>query len=127
MQDLEGKTVVVTGSAAGMGRGFAECFGREGMNVVMADVEEKALRKAAAEVEAVGATIALFEGDDEILRYTDHDEPLLGGSAALVALAGGMFLHQELWVDDVEVAAGGYKLAVPTESTTWSNLKAIYR
>ena len=30
MRDLEGKTAVVTGSASGMGRAFAECFGRRG-------------------------------------------------------------------------------------------------
>jgi NAD(P)-dependent dehydrogenase (short-subunit alcohol dehydrogenase family) len=57
MRDLEGKTAVITGSTSGMGLAFAECFGREGMNVVMADIEEKALRVAAAKVEAVGATV----------------------------------------------------------------------
>ena len=57
MRELEGKTAVITGSASGMGRAFAECFGREGMNVVMADVEEKALRVAASEIEASGASV----------------------------------------------------------------------
>ena len=42
MRDFEGKTAVITGSASGMGLAFAECMGREGMNIVMADIEEKA-------------------------------------------------------------------------------------
>ncbi len=57
MRDLEGKTAVITGSASGMGLAFAECFGREGMNVVMADIEEKALRAAAAQVESLGGNV----------------------------------------------------------------------
>lgn len=57
MRDLEGKTAVVTGSASGMGLAFAECLGREGMNVVMADIEEEALRIAAARTEALGADV----------------------------------------------------------------------
>jgi NAD(P)-dependent dehydrogenase (short-subunit alcohol dehydrogenase family) len=57
MQDFEGRTAVITGSASGMGLAFAEGFGRLGMNVVMADIEEAALKTAAARVEALGATV----------------------------------------------------------------------
>ena len=63
MQNLEGKTAVITGSASGMGCAFAECFAREGMNVVMADIEEGALRVAAARVEALGATVLPIKTD----------------------------------------------------------------
>lgn len=63
MQDLEGKTAVITGSASGMGLAFAECFARVGMNIVMADIEEKALRVAAARVEALGVTVLPIKTD----------------------------------------------------------------
>jgi NAD(P)-dependent dehydrogenase (short-subunit alcohol dehydrogenase family) len=43
-----GRVAVVTGAASGIGLGLAERFAAEGMNVVMADVEEAALAKAAA-------------------------------------------------------------------------------
>jgi NAD(P)-dependent dehydrogenase (short-subunit alcohol dehydrogenase family) len=43
MRDLKGKVAVVTGAASGIGRAMAERFGREGMKIVLADVEEKAL------------------------------------------------------------------------------------
>ncbi|MEM7413751.1 MAG: SDR family NAD(P)-dependent oxidoreductase [Myxococcota bacterium] len=57
MREFEGRTAVITGSASGMGLAFAACFAREGMNVVMADIEEEALKAAAAQVESVGASV----------------------------------------------------------------------
>jgi NAD(P)-dependent dehydrogenase (short-subunit alcohol dehydrogenase family) len=43
VQTFEGRVAVVTGAASGMGRAFAERFAREGMKVVLADVEEAPL------------------------------------------------------------------------------------
>jgi NAD(P)-dependent dehydrogenase (short-subunit alcohol dehydrogenase family) len=42
-----GRVAVVTGAASGIGQGLFERFAAEGMHVVMADVEEPALSKAA--------------------------------------------------------------------------------
>ncbi|HJO23368.1 MAG: SDR family NAD(P)-dependent oxidoreductase [Myxococcota bacterium] len=72
MRDLEGKTAVVTGSASGMGFAFAECFGREGMNVVMCDIEEKALRAAAAQLESAGASVLPVIADVSDEASMDH-------------------------------------------------------
>ena len=52
-----GRVAVVTGAASGIGLGLCERFAAEGMRVVMADVEEPALAKAAAELAAAGASI----------------------------------------------------------------------
>jgi len=46
MRDLKGKVAVVTGAASGIGRAMAERFAREGMKIVLADVEEKPLAAA---------------------------------------------------------------------------------
>ena len=43
MKNFTGKVAVVTGAASGIGRALAERCAREGMKVVLADVEEKAL------------------------------------------------------------------------------------
>ena len=55
MENLTGKTAVVTGAGSGMGRAFAERFARAGMNVVLADVEEPKLDEAVAAITATGA------------------------------------------------------------------------
>jgi NAD(P)-dependent dehydrogenase (short-subunit alcohol dehydrogenase family) len=57
MKDFTGKVAVVTGGASGIGRGLAERFGAEGMKVVLADVEEGALRQAEAEFREKGVDV----------------------------------------------------------------------
>jgi NAD(P)-dependent dehydrogenase (short-subunit alcohol dehydrogenase family) len=54
MREFRGKTAVVTGAASGIGRGLAERFARAGMRVVLADVEEAALKRAVGELEQGG-------------------------------------------------------------------------
>jgi NAD(P)-dependent dehydrogenase (short-subunit alcohol dehydrogenase family) len=55
MDSLRGKTAVITGAGSGMGRAFADRFASAGMNVVLADVEEPALRAAELGIRATGA------------------------------------------------------------------------
>ena len=57
MKDFKDKVAVVTGGASGIGRALAERFGAEGMKVVLADVEEQALRQAEAELCEKGVDI----------------------------------------------------------------------
>ena len=46
MRELRGKVAVVTGGASGIGYALAERFCREGMSVVVADIESTALDDA---------------------------------------------------------------------------------
>ena len=55
MKDFRDRVAVVTGAANGIGRGIAERCLREGMKVVLADVEEEALKKAEGELKATGS------------------------------------------------------------------------
>jgi len=50
MRDLAGRVAVVTGAASGIGRSLARRFAAEGMSVVLADVERRALDQAANEI-----------------------------------------------------------------------------
>ena len=52
-----GRVAVVTGAASGIGLGLAGRFAAEGRHVVMADVEEPALSKAAADLRERGASV----------------------------------------------------------------------
>jgi NAD(P)-dependent dehydrogenase (short-subunit alcohol dehydrogenase family) len=54
VREFTGRTAVVTGAAAGIGRALAERCAAEGMNVVLADVEGDALREATKAVEEQG-------------------------------------------------------------------------
>lgn len=57
MRKFKGKVAVITGAASGIGRSLAECCAQEGMKVVLADVEKRALAKTAAEMQAAGADV----------------------------------------------------------------------
>jgi NAD(P)-dependent dehydrogenase (short-subunit alcohol dehydrogenase family) len=57
MKQFKGRTAVITGAASGFGLETARIAAREGMNVVMADVQADALDRAAAEIEGLGAKV----------------------------------------------------------------------
>jgi NAD(P)-dependent dehydrogenase (short-subunit alcohol dehydrogenase family) len=73
MKDLGGKVAVVTGAASGIGKSLASRFAREGMKLVLADLEagplataEAALRAAGADVLAVPTDVASTAAVDEL-------------------------------------------------------------
>jgi NAD(P)-dependent dehydrogenase (short-subunit alcohol dehydrogenase family) len=58
MRDVRGKTAVVTGGGSGIGKGMCVVFARNGMDVVVADIERDAAAAVASEiVEAGGRAI----------------------------------------------------------------------
>jgi len=52
MRDLSGKVAFITGGASGIGLAMAKAFGREGMAVMLADIEAQALGRAVDELRA---------------------------------------------------------------------------
>jgi len=57
MKEFKDKVAVITGAASGIGRGIAERCVREGMKVVLADIDEANLAIAEAELKALGGTV----------------------------------------------------------------------
>ncbi|MDZ4282066.1 MAG: SDR family oxidoreductase [Hydrogenophaga sp.] len=57
IQDFKGKTAVLTGAGSGFGLECARIGARLGMNLVLVDVQQDALDKATAEIEATGVKV----------------------------------------------------------------------
>jgi NAD(P)-dependent dehydrogenase (short-subunit alcohol dehydrogenase family) len=74
MDELVGRVAVVTGAATGIGLAIAEAFAAEGMRVVLADVDEPRLARAAERIRGTGAEAATVVTD-------------VGDAAAVDALA----------------------------------------
>jgi NAD(P)-dependent dehydrogenase (short-subunit alcohol dehydrogenase family) len=63
MKNFKGRTAVITGAASGFGLETSRIAAREGMNVVMADVQQDALDQAGAEIAATGAAVLRYRVD----------------------------------------------------------------
>ena len=63
MELTAGKVAVVTGAASGIGLALAGRFARAGLDVVLADVEEPALRAAAEKIAGLGAKTLAVPAD----------------------------------------------------------------
>jgi NAD(P)-dependent dehydrogenase (short-subunit alcohol dehydrogenase family) len=111
MEDFSGKVAVVTGAASGIGRALAGRFAREGMRVVLADVEKGALDDAA---EGLGGE----HGPDNVLAVpTDvRDE------RAVDALAAATFEHfgtAHVVCNNAGVGVGGLTWDIPADRWRW--------
>jgi NAD(P)-dependent dehydrogenase (short-subunit alcohol dehydrogenase family) len=63
MKAFAGKVAVVTGAASGIGRALARRCAREGLRVVLADVQERALGEVQAELSDAGAEAIAMRTD----------------------------------------------------------------
>lgn len=68
---LQGKVVVVTGAAGGLGREFALGFAAEGAKIVAADVQEAGLAETVALVQAAGGQALAVKVDVTSRESTD--------------------------------------------------------
>jgi len=72
MKQFQGRVAVVTGGASGIGYAMAERFAREGMRVVIADIESAALEEAEGRLRAGGADVLGVETDVSKADQVQH-------------------------------------------------------
>jgi 3-oxoacyl-[acyl-carrier protein] reductase len=60
---ITGKTVLVTGGAAGLGRSYALAFGKLGAHLILADINEAGMEETKTLVQGVGGTAEWFSCD----------------------------------------------------------------
>jgi NAD(P)-dependent dehydrogenase (short-subunit alcohol dehydrogenase family) len=111
MDDFSGKVAVVTGGASGIGLGLARRFAREGMRVVLADVEHDALDAAAAD-------LAAEHGADNVLAVpTDvRDDTAVD---ALAAATFERFGTAHIVCNNAGVGVGGLAWTIPADRWRW--------
>lgn len=92
MQELNGKTAVISGGAEGIGLALAKALGGCGMNVVIADIEAEPLAAARETLEKMGIPVEAVEMDvalrDDWKRLADTTAKRFGHVHMLVNNAG---------------------------------------
>jgi NAD(P)-dependent dehydrogenase (short-subunit alcohol dehydrogenase family) len=121
---LEGKTVLVTGGAKGIGRHAAKTFAQEKARVAIADFDKERLQNTAKELEGSTETLAIHadvrqEADvkamiDRVIQRFGHIDVLLNNAAIVPHFAWGIprwpairDMDQEFWNRVIQTNLGG--------------------
>ena len=63
IKKFDGKVVVITGAASGIGRSLAHAFAKRGMKIVLVDIDKESLKKVAQELKEIGAEVMIAVTD----------------------------------------------------------------
>lgn len=100
LTEFEGKVAVVTGAASGIGKAMCERFAREGMKVVLADVENDALREAGRDIERHGIEVLTVRTDvaqpDQVSALAEATLERFG-KVHVVCNNAGVFAGGRIW------------------------------
>jgi NAD(P)-dependent dehydrogenase (short-subunit alcohol dehydrogenase family) len=101
---LTGRTAVVTGAGAGIGKGIALGFAAFGARVALLELVEETARRTASEIEAAGGEVLALPTDvrdgEAVARAVGATVERFGGVDVLVNNVGGTF--RAAFLDTVE-------------------------
>lgn len=109
MQDLKDKTAFITGGASGIGLAMAKVFGREGMKVMLADIEASTLALAVEELRGLQ-----IRAEGVVADVTSRDSVR---NAALETIARFGKVH--VVCNNAGVGSGGAFGTVPPKDWAW--------
>src|SRR6201989_3469089 len=118
MREFKGKTAFVTGGASGIGRAIAKAYADEGMNVVLADVEQRPLDPALKDLHPSGNHVRGIACD-----VADPDSVERAAQATFAA-----FGKVHVVCNNAGVAAGGGIDQISVDNWRWVvdvNLMAV--
>lgn len=92
METLDGKVVVVTGAASGIGFALANEFSRQGSRVMLLDIEENLLVEKTREIQSRGGIAECLRVDvtslSDLKAAAQHTDQVFGGTDVLINNAG---------------------------------------
>ena len=112
MQNLKGKTALVTGGGRGLGKAVALALATEGVNVAITGRNENNLKSVAAEIESKGvkSSYSVFDVTDKKQVFTSLEKlqndfgkfDILINNAGIAAFGGILEMDDEQWEDIVK-------------------------
>src|SRR3954451_14132518 len=105
MDQLEGRTAVVSGAASGIGLAIVQSFVAEGMRVVMVDINADGLKTEAARLRERGAEVHSVQADVADPEAVDH----------VARIAVERFGNLHVAVNNAGIFTGGNSWELPLE------------
>ena len=112
MQNLKGKTALVTGGGRGLGKAVALALAAEGVNVAITGRNENNLKSVAAEIESKGvkSSYSVFDVTDKKQVFSSLEKlqndfgkfDILINNAGIAAFGGILEMDDEQWEDIVK-------------------------
>ncbi|MEE2744763.1 MAG: SDR family oxidoreductase [Bdellovibrionota bacterium] len=105
---IEGKRVIITGAASGIGKALAHAFFEKGASIVLGDLNEKGVMETAKGVQGKGKKIDVSK-EDEIKSLIDLANEEYGGvdifcsNAGVLGEFGLLEITQESWLETLSI------------------------
>ncbi|HWU76337.1 MAG TPA: 3-hydroxybutyrate dehydrogenase [Rhodanobacter sp.] len=131
MTSLSGKVALITGAASGLGKAIAELYAKNGASVAIADINQEAADKVAAEINAAGGRaigVAMDVTSEEAVDAgTDKTVATFGHLDILISNAGVQIINP---IDQLAFADWKKMLAIHLDGgflTTRAALQHMYK